>query len=109
MPMVFITIFIISFSLTLGTTKWMYTAEVLNDKEMGIAIYCHWVTNFLINCLPKIAALLDKSHSIEESIYVHTVIFFFLYSGVCLSGFFFTIVFVKKSKKAMKNNTRLSH
>ena len=33
----FITIFIISFSLTLGTITWVYTAEIFDDRSMGFA------------------------------------------------------------------------
>ncbi|CAI2364113.1 unnamed protein product [Moneuplotes crassus] len=101
----FIMLFIIAFSLTLGTITWVYTAEVMNDWEMGIANMTHWSTNFMINLLPTLAALLDPSHETDKNQDRYTGIFFLLYSGACLCGFFFTIVYVKESIMYQKQRT----
>lgn len=104
-----ITTFVVVFSLTIGTLAWVYSAEILTEKGMGIAICWHWVSNFFIFLLPDIS--LSFSHHGETDGYFDkdTAVFFFLFSGTSMIAFFFTIVFLKETKDKSKAKIKASY
>jgi hypothetical protein len=99
-------VFIIAFSLTIGTLAWVYSAEVLTEKGMGIAVFCHWISNFLIYYLPDLAIQLDPTEESWEYLDSHTSVFFFFFSGMCMIAFFVTSLYLKETKDVESENMR---
>ena len=101
-----ISIFVVTFSLTLGTTSWVYATEILTEKGMGIAIFCHFLFNFLINYLPDLVLTIENRDS--EYYYDRDIaVSFFLFSGMCIIAFFVLTVFLKETKN--KSRSQVKH
>lgn len=100
-----ITIFMLSYGLTIGTVAWVYSTEILTEQGMGLAVAVHWVTNFLIFWLRNFAIFLDTTHKADEDLDYHTSYFFFIYSTVCLASYFVILVFVKESGGRTREET----
>ena len=88
--------FIVAFSLTIGTVWWVYATEVLSLKGMSIAVFSHWICNWFVAFLPTLAINL-KLDSGSKFTGEYVVVFFFLFSGLSMCGFFLIIVFAKET------------
>lgn len=48
-------IFVFQYGLTLGPVTWIYLSEILLIKQMSIAVFCNWMTNFaVVSLLPML-------------------------------------------------------
>ena len=95
-----IIVFIISYSLYIGSTTWVYMAETLPPRAMGIAVWVHWIVNFIIYYTPWM--LIEAKHfdDIEHNHFDEYVsIFFFIFSGCWVAGFFIVLVFLQETKE----------
>jgi len=91
-------IYIMVFSLTIGALTWVYSAEILTDRGMGLAISAHWISNMIIFFLPNFSIDFKRSLS-GESYKADTAVFFFLFSGLWMVAFFFMVVFARETHK----------
>lgn len=98
MIIVVILIFMISYSLTTGTFTWVYIAETMPPKALGVALFCRWFANGLLMLLQwtlaHVQGIVYKEKSYDETISVY----FFFYSGVSICGYFFVLVFVRETQ-----------
>ena len=88
--------FIVAFSLTLGSVSWVYATEVLTLKGMSIAVFWHWTCNWFIAYLPTLAINLKLAGG-SRFTGEYVAVFFFLFSGLSMCGFFLIIVFAKET------------
>lgn len=94
-----IIVFIISFSVFLGSTTWVYMAETLPRRAFGIAWAWHWSMNLLIYQFPYIfEKAVSFTRDNDPKYYKSLSLSFFLYSGLCMAGFFIVLVFVQETK-----------
>lgn len=93
-----IAIYLLTFSLTFGSLTWIYSAEILTPKGMGIAVSVNWMTNVFIYFLPNIIWNFDPSLNREDWVDQDIGLFFFLFSGMCLLSFFWVLVLFREVK-----------
>jgi hypothetical protein len=93
-----IAIYFIAFTLTFGSLTWIYSAEILNPKGMGIAVAVNWTTNAIIFFLPNLLWRFNPNSDESETLDQHISLFFFLLSGMCLLSFFWVLVFFREVK-----------
>ena len=100
--MVTIVIFITGFWFTTASTIYVYSAEILTDKGMAIASMVHWGSNTLISILPNFGLSIQIASG--GSVYFHkaNAMFFFVFSGISIWGFFIIAIFVKETKGKTK-------
>ena len=45
MPIVMLLLFVLFFEISSGPITWLYMAEIMHDKSLGIAVVMNWVVN----------------------------------------------------------------
>ncbi|CAI2366920.1 unnamed protein product [Moneuplotes crassus] len=98
MSTVLVIVFAIVFTTTIGPFTWVYSAEILNDKGMCMAICVNWGLYTVISALPTIAIYIKSSPNPFTDGIENVGIFFFLFSGASMLLFFLIIVFARESK-----------
>jgi preprotein translocase subunit SecY len=88
--------FVIAFASTIGPICWIYLAEIMTEKGMSIAVSLNWMVVILMSYLPTLAK--QFNHDPDESNQRDLSIFFFLFSGFCIAGFFLISLYVKETK-----------
>ena len=89
-----IIMYVISFALTIGPICWIYLAEIMTEKGMGIAVSLNWLIVIFISYLPSLAKTNDPDKRDSEK---DLTPFFFVFSGFCIMGFFLISLFVKET------------
>ena len=89
--------------MTIGTATWVYLAETMPPRALGIAMFWRWFINgFLI--LLEWALAHFKNIAYGEKSYDQTIsVYFFFYSGVSIWGYFIVLVFVQETKDLGSN------
>mmetsp|Transcript_19813 Transcript_19813/g.17511 ORF Transcript_19813/g.17511 Transcript_19813/m.17511 type:complete len:141 (+) Transcript_19813:518-940(+) len=96
-------IFAISFWLTTGPCIYLYCGEVITDKGMSIATGVHWFFNAITEFLPIFAFVLVDWTNGTMTWRDSNSIFFFIFSGTSILGFFLITIFVKETKGRSRN------
>jgi len=73
-------LFVISFALTIGPICWIYLAEIMTEKGMGIAVSINWLIVIAISYLPYFAHSKNDSDGKGQELQ-NLSIFFFMFSG----------------------------
>lgn len=76
------------FGMTIGPIMWLYIAETLCDKALGIASLSQWIGVILISL--STPTMLNSPLQPEGT--------FWLFSSLCFLGFLFCLCFVKETK-----------
>lgn len=45
MPIVMLLLFVLFFEISSGPITWLYMAEIMHDKSLGVAVVMNWVVN----------------------------------------------------------------
>jgi MFS transporter, SP family, xylose:H+ symportor len=45
LPIVMLLLFVLFFEISSGPITWLYMAEIMHDKSLGIAVVMNWVVN----------------------------------------------------------------
>lgn len=77
----------ISFNISLGPVTWIYNADILNENGIAIATFSNWISSFAVSLIFPI--LVEKWNLYP---------LFYIYSGVCLVGYFFIFKYVLETK-----------
>ena len=67
----------------------------MTEKGMAIAVCLNWLVVILVSCLPSLSKKLHEEGDDDER---DISIFFFLFSGFCIAGFFLISLYVKETK-----------
>jgi SP family sugar porter-like MFS transporter len=87
---VMIGLFIVMYSSTIGTVVWVYIAEILSIRGMGLAV-CFGMLNQFVVVLSFQFIIVPGLHSA-----------FLLYGIICISGFFFIFSYLIETKGLTK-------
>ena len=96
---IFILVFMISYSLTIGTTTWVYIAETMPPRALGIAMCFRWWTNALLLLSEWIYAQAWHKAYGENSYQSYIAFFFLFYGGIWIWGYFMVLVYVQETRK----------
>lgn len=91
---VFTILYVCYFEFGIGPILWLYNAETMTDKGIGIAVFLNWTLTILIGLLtPQLMKpeVLNNSGT------------FGLFGGFCLAGFVFILIFIKETKGLSKD------
>ena len=94
---IWIFVFTFSFWLTTASTIYVYWGETLTDKGMAWATAFHWFANALIEFFPIFAFMLVEWRGSYILFHDANSIFFFIFSGNSILGFFLVTIFVKET------------
>ena len=93
-----ITIYYLSYITTIGTTTWVYLAETLPRKALGIALCCYYIVVTIIVYIPdfliRVVHVLDDYGEFDQSV----AILFLFFSCFCIWGNFIVLVFAQETK-----------
>lgn len=59
---ILVVVFIIAFAMTIGPITWLYLAEIMTEKGMGIAVSLNWLVVIFISYLPSLAKDIHDEH-----------------------------------------------
>jgi MFS family permease len=76
------------FEMSFGPVVWLYLSEVLNDKQMSIAIFANWTMSLAVGLLTPYLFL-------DTWLGNYT---FLLYGIFCFIGFLYCLIFMKETK-----------
>ena len=89
--MVLVSIFLVSFAITLGPISWLYLAEIMTELGMSIAVAVNWLIVILLSYSPNLAfshkpkskdhKLFVMSDDTEQEEFKDLRWFFFAFSG----------------------------
>ena len=96
-----------SFWLTTGPTMYVYCSEVLTDKGMSIATFCHWFLNTVTTILPTLAISIAEYINQIDFISANTI-YFFIFSGLSIFGFFMVTIYIKETKDRSKSEISMA-
>ena len=54
--MILVSIFLVSFAITLGPISWLYLAEIMTELGMSIAVAVNWLIVILLSYSPNLAS-----------------------------------------------------
>jgi MFS family permease len=87
---IMIFIYYIFFSLSLGPIVWIYNADILPEKGLGIATFFNWIGSFTVSLLfPVLLKGLGANGF---------ACMFFIFAGFCILGMIFMIIFMIETK-----------
>ena len=89
-----ILIYRISFELSAGPLMWLYNAEILHDKALGLASGSHWFLVLLISTtVPSIVAQLGKDQ----------IGYIWIFCGICTGiGYILLYIYMHETKGKTK-------
>ena len=79
-----IVFFYLSYVMTVGTTAWIYMAETLPRRALGIALCCYYILSGLIIYLPDFLVRIVKVIDNYNELYQSIVVLFLFFSGSCI-------------------------
>ena len=100
-------IFVIVYSFCLSPVFWVYLAETLPPRALGIATWVHWLTKFFVFYIPHLIVQVstDERHApTQYNMYLSSM--FFFYSWFCILGYFIVLVFVQETKDMTKDSIK---
>jgi len=53
LPVAFVLLFVLFFEISSGPITWLYMAEIMHDKSLGIAVVMNWLVNLLVAIFTK--------------------------------------------------------
>lgn len=95
---VFITLFFVWFWMTFASTPIMYCSETLTDKGNAVVTTITWAVNTLIAAMPSLMLAILDAFDIDARFKQANSIYFFLFSGFSMLGFFMTAIWIKETK-----------
>ena len=100
-------IFVIVYSFCLSPVFWVYLAETLPPRALGIATWVHWLTKFSVfySSYFLVLASTDWYHAPTE-FNISVSFMFFLYNWFCIVGYFVILVFVQETKGLTKKKIK---
>ena len=94
-----LSIFVIVRTFCLSPVQWVYFAETLPPRALGIATGVYWLTKFFVFYYSYYLALASSKEHHNPTEFIHLVSFvFFFYSWSCIVGYFIILVFVQETK-----------
>ncbi|CAI2359238.1 unnamed protein product [Moneuplotes crassus] len=97
---IFTTLFLISFALTIGPITWIMIAEILTERGMGIAISLNWALIIIIGVLPALKITPIEDTYVEDKDFypgLNFSVLFFIFSGILMFGFVMILLNVKET------------
>lgn len=103
-------LFIVSYSVFLGSVSWVYVSDILPAKGVAMVSMLHWISNLLINDFPTMVISITESFESEVEFDEFVSGFFFLFGGTSLLGVFIVMLKVKETKNlSFESIVRLHH
>ncbi|CAI2363874.1 unnamed protein product [Moneuplotes crassus] len=99
---IFIVMYMLTSYMTLLSTPMLYSCETLSDKGMAVITMIHWSIITVISLIPSIAMIVVERLGNRVQFRMGNAIYFFIFSGTAILGFFFTYMFVKETKDKTK-------
>jgi SP family xylose:H+ symportor-like MFS transporter len=84
------------FEMSWGPVIWLYLSEILNNKQMSIAIFANWTMSLAVGLLTP--------YLFKESWLGNYT--FLMYGIFCLIGFFYCSIFMKETKGLTENECK---
>ena len=100
-------VFVVIHAFCLSPVLWVYLAETLPPRALGIAAWVHWLTKFFVFYIPYLLVQIntDERHlPTQYNMYLSSM--FFFYSWFCIIGYFIVLVFVQETKDMTKNSIK---
>ena len=84
LTIIIIVFFYVSYEMTVGKAAWIYMAETLPRRALGIALCCYYILSGLIIYLPDFLVRIVKVIDNYNELYQSIVVLFLFFSGSCI-------------------------
>ena len=98
LAVIIITIFYLSYVMTVGTTTWIYVAETLPQRALGISYCFYHIILAIILYLPDFLVRVVKIVDDYDKFYKSVAILFLFFSAFSIWAYFIVLIFAPETK-----------
>ena len=98
LAVIIISIFYLSYVMTVGTTTWIYIAETLPQRALGISYCLYHIILTIILYLPDFLVRVVKIVDDYDKFYQSVAILFLFFSAFSMWAYFIVLIFAPETK-----------